>query len=156
MKIFFYIIFLPIFLKGQSNYKSLPNYQVPVLCYHNVTKNEDKKGALWISEKQLNAQFKALHDSGYHTILPEQLYQYLTKQAPLPSKPIILTFDDTHEEHFSIVANVLNKYGYKGVFFIMTICIGKKRYLTSQQIKALSDNGHVIACHTYDHPLFQN
>ena len=41
-----------------------------------------------------------LADSGYHTILPDQLYDYLTKGTPLPSKPIMLTFDDTDLDQF--------------------------------------------------------
>jgi peptidoglycan/xylan/chitin deacetylase (PgdA/CDA1 family) len=64
----------------------------------------------------------------------------------------MVTFDDTHESHFSIAAPVLEKYGFRGVFFIMTVCIGKKNYLPEQQIKMLADGGHAIECHTYDHP----
>lgn len=93
-----------------------------------------------------------MYDSGYHSIVPDQLYEHLTKGTPLPSKPVMLTFDDTHEDHFSIAAAVLEKYRYKGVFFIMTVCIGKKNYLTSQQIKTLAERGHAIESHTYDHP----
>jgi len=130
-----------------SDYK-----QIPVLCYHNVKKNPDKEDLLWISEARLNDQFKILYDSGYHTVLPDQLYQYLTAGTALPTEPILLSFDDTHEEHFSIVAPILARYGYKGVFFTMTVCIGKKNYMTASQIKALSDSGHAIGCHTWDHP----
>jgi len=100
-----------------------------------------------------NAQMKMLSDSGYHTILPGQLYDYLTRGSALPSKPIMLSFDDSHEEHFSIAAREMKKYGFKGVFFIMTIAIDKPNYLSSEEIKSLSDEGHTIACHTYDHPL---
>ncbi len=38
----------------------------------------------------------------------------------------------------------------------MTVCIGKKNYLTSQQIKMLAERGHVVGGHTYDHPLVKN
>lgn len=126
--------------------------QIPVLCYHNISKHKEKEGPLWIAEERLNEQFKMLRDSGYHTILPEQLYQHLTKGTALPSRPILLSFDDTHEAHFSIAKPVMDRYGFKGVFFIMTVCIGKKNYMTSDQIKELSNSGHVIGCHTYDHP----
>lgn len=127
--------------------------EVPVLCYHNINKNAEKEDDYRISAFHFEQQMKALYDSGYHTILPDQLYGYLTKGISLPSKPVMLTFDDTHETHFSIAAAVLEKYGFKGVFFIMTVCIGKKNYLTAQQIKMLADRGHAIECHTYDHPL---
>lgn len=127
--------------------------QVPVLCYHNITKNGEKESSLWIGEEQLNEQLKMLHDSGYHTILPAQLYEHFTKGTVLPSRPVILSFDDSHESHFTLAKPIMERYGFKGVFFIMTVCIGKKNYMTAQQIKALSGNGHAIGCHTYDHPF---
>jgi len=126
--------------------------QIPVLCYHNIRKNPGKEDLLWISEPRFNEQLKMLHDSDYHTILPDQLYQYLITGAALPPKSIMLNFDDTHEEHFSIAAPVLKRYGFKAVFFTMTICIGKKDFMTAAQIKILSDSGHIIGCHTRDHP----
>jgi peptidoglycan/xylan/chitin deacetylase (PgdA/CDA1 family) len=45
------------------------------------------------------------------------------------------------------------KYGFKGVFFIMTVSINRPGYLTKVQIKNLSDKGHTIGAHTWDHHL---
>ena len=126
--------------------------QIPVLCYHNVTKNSRKEDILWISEANLNEQLKMLHDSGYQTILPDQLYEYISGRTALPAKSILISFDDTHEEHFSIAAPVLRRYGFKAVFFSMTVCIGKKNFMTAAQIKILSHSGHVIGGHTWNHP----
>jgi peptidoglycan/xylan/chitin deacetylase (PgdA/CDA1 family) len=129
---------------------------VPVLCYHNIAKSPGKTNELWISELRFDQQMQTLYDSGFHTIVPAQLYDHLTKGTPLPSKPIMITFDDTRESHFSIAAPVLEKYGFRGVFFIMTVSIGKKNYLSEQQIKMLAESGHAIECHTYDHPSVKN
>jgi peptidoglycan/xylan/chitin deacetylase (PgdA/CDA1 family) len=104
-----------------------------------------------VTVEAFKAQMKALADSGYHTILPDQLYAYLTHGTPLPAKPVMLTYDDTDEEQFSIAKPEMDKYGFKGVYFIMTISIGRPRYMTKEQIKQLSDEGHVIASHTWDH-----
>lgn len=125
---------------------------VPILCYHNINENPAKENDLRISALHFDLQMKTLFDSGYHSILPEQLYQHLTAGSPLPSRPIMITFDDSHEEHFTIVAGILEKYRFQGVFFIMTVCIGKKNYLTPQQIKSLAERGNAIECHTFDHP----
>ena len=128
--------------------------EIPVLCYHNIRSVLDHHSPeLTVTEQTFDDQMKMLHDSGYHTILPDQLYNYLTKESALPSKPIMLSFDDSHEEHFSVAAKEMEKYGFRGVFFVMTIAIDKPNYLSSQEINALASNGHVIACHTYDHPL---
>jgi peptidoglycan/xylan/chitin deacetylase (PgdA/CDA1 family) len=131
-----------------------PGKEVPVLCYHNIRMMLDHHSPeLTVTEKTFDDQIKTLYDNGYHTILPDDLYNYLTKGSPLPPKPIMISFDDSHEEHFSIAARELEKYGFKGVFFVMTIAIDKPHYLSRQEIYDLAKAGHTIACHTYDHPL---
>lgn len=100
-----------------------------------------------------------LADSGYHSILPDQLYAYLNTGAALPSKPIMFTFDDTDLDQFTTAAPILKKHGFKAVYFIMTVTIGKKGkfvdYMGKEEIKALSDAGNVIGSHTYDHKNFK-
>lgn len=141
----------------------LARKQVPILCYHQVRNWKERDGKVgkdYIVEVQnFKDQIKMLVDSGYHTILPDQLYAYLNTGAALPSKPIMLTFDDTDLDQFTIVNPILKKHGYKAVYFIMTVSIGKKGkfvdYMSSEQIKQLSDEGNVIGSHTYDHKNFK-
>ncbi|WP_316824045.1 polysaccharide deacetylase family protein [Pedobacter miscanthi] len=141
----------------------LARKQVPILCYHQVRNwkpTDGKVGKDYIVEIQnFKDQMKMLADSGYHTILPDQLYAYLNTGAALPSKPIMLTFDDTDMDQFTIVRPTLEKLGYKAVYFIMTVSIGRKGkfvdYMTKEQIKQLSDEGNIIGSHTYDHKNFK-
>ncbi|MGN8059957.1 polysaccharide deacetylase family protein [Pedobacter sp. 22163] len=141
----------------------LARKQVPILCYHQVRNwkpTDGKVGKDYIVEIQnFKDQMKMLADSGYHTILPDQLYAYLNTGAALPSKPIMLTFDDTDLDQFTIVRPTLDKLGYKAVYFIMTVSIGKKGkfvdYMSKEQIKQLADEGNVIGSHTYDHKNFK-
>jgi len=141
----------------------LARKQVPILCYHQVRNwkpTDGKVGKDYIVEIQnFKDQMKMLADSGYHTILPDQLYAYLNTGAALPSKPIMLTFDDTDMDQFTVVRPTLEKLGYKAVYFIMTVSIGRKGkfvdYMTKEQIKQLSDEGNVIGSHTYDHKNFK-
>jgi peptidoglycan/xylan/chitin deacetylase (PgdA/CDA1 family) len=121
---------------------------------------DGKVGKDYIVEIQnFKDQIKMLADSGYHSILPDQLYAYLNTGAPLPSKPIMFTFDDTDMDQFTIAAPTLKKYGFKAVYFIMTVSIGRKGkfvdYMTKEQIKQLSDDGNIIGSHTYDHKNFK-
>jgi peptidoglycan/xylan/chitin deacetylase (PgdA/CDA1 family) len=94
---------------------------------------------------------KTLADSGYHSILPDQLYNYLAYGDPLPEKPFMITYDDTDEEQFSVAKPEMDKYGFKGVYFIMTISIGRPNYMSKEQIKQLADEGHAIESHTWRH-----
>lgn len=129
--------------------------QVPVLCYHHIRDPKPGQSETFksysVSPSQFAEQMKALHDSGYQTILPDQLYNYLAFGDPLPEKPVMLTFDDTDAEQYSIGAKEMDKYGFKGVFFIMTISINRPRYMTKDELKELSKNGHAIESHTWDH-----
>ena len=133
--------------------------QVPVLCYHQIRdwRATDSKTAkdYIMPIASFKEHIKMLHDSGYHTVLPDQLYDYLTKGTPLPSKPVMLTFDDTDIDQFTIAAPELKKYGYKGVYFIMTVSLNRKpHYMSKEQVKQLSDEGNVIGSHTWDHHRF--
>lgn len=129
--------------------------QVPVVCYHQIRdwKPTDSKGAkdYIVQIAAFKEHIKMLADSGYHTILPDQLYAYLTTGAPLPKKPIMLTFDDTDLDQFTIANPTLKKYGFKAVYFVMTVSLGRPHYMTADMVKQLSDEGNVIGSHTWDH-----
>ncbi len=133
--------------------------QVPIVCYHQIrdwraTDSKTSKDYI-IPIAAFKQHMKMLSDSGYHTILPDQLYNYLTKGTALPSKPIMLTFDDTDLDQFEVARPEMKKYGFKGVFFIMTVSLNKKHYMSKAQIKQLSDEGNVIASHTWNHTNFK-
>lgn len=135
----------------------LSKKEVPILCYHNIrdfkpSASGDVK-VYTVKPPAFAEQMKALADAGYQTILPEQLYNYLVFDGPLPAKPILITFDDTREEQFSIGAAEMKKYGFKGVFFVMTVSINRPGYMSKEQIKSLSDSGNVVAAHTWDHHM---
>ena len=135
----------------------LAKKEVPILCYHNIrdfkpSASGDVK-VYTVKPPAFAEQMKALADAGYQTILPEQLYNYLVYDGPLPEKPILITFDDTREEQFSIGAAEMKKYGFKGVFFVMTVAINRPGYMSKEQIKSLSDSGNTVAAHTWDHHM---
>ncbi len=129
--------------------------QVPILCYHQIrdwTARDSKSAKDYIIPiAAFKAQLKMLADSGYHSIQPDQLYAYLTTGAPLPPKPVMLTFDDTDLDQFTIARPTLAQYGYKGVYFVMTVSLGRPHYMTKAMVKQLSDEGNQIGSHTWDH-----
>ncbi len=133
----------------------LAREQVPVLCYHQIRnwKDKDSKAAkdYIVPVADFKAQMKMLADSGYHTILPDELFSYLKFGTKLPAKPVMLTFDDTDLDQFTVAAPEMKKHGFKGVFFVMTVSLGRPNYMSKAQVKSLSDEGHVIGSHTWDH-----
>jgi peptidoglycan/xylan/chitin deacetylase (PgdA/CDA1 family) len=137
--------------KENSTSEIRAKQEVPILCYHRIA--EDPSGDYALSPTAFADQLKALADSGFHSISPDELYNYLVYNDTLPPHPFMITFDDSRSEHATIAAPLLERYGFKGVFFIMTITYGKKNYMTTQQIAELAKAGHTIGLHTWDHTM---
>jgi peptidoglycan/xylan/chitin deacetylase (PgdA/CDA1 family) len=133
----------------------LSKKQIPVLCYHQIRDwraADSKRSKDYIVPVEVfRQQLKMLADSGYHTILPDQLYSYLTQGTPLPGKPVMLTFDDTDLGQYTVAFPEMQKYNFKAVYFIMTVSLNRPNYMSRQQVKELSDAGNVIGSHTWDH-----
>lgn len=143
-------------VKGDSSTSSImARKQVPILCYHQIRdfrpRDSERAKDYIVPPTNFAEQMKKLADSGYHTILPGQLLDYLQYGTPLPEKSFMIHFDDADLSQFEVARPILDKYGFKAVFFIMTVVLNKPGYMNKDQVKELSDQGHVIASHTWDH-----
>ena len=125
--------------------------EVPVLSFHHIRKNAATPNELTISADAFSANMKMLYDSGFHSISPIQLFDYYKTGKPLPPKPFLLTFDDGNADQWENAIEVLDNYNFKGLFFIMTVTVGKQNYFNEEQIRLLSQWEHYIGCHTWDH-----
>ncbi len=129
--------------------------QVPILCYHQIRPykpNDSPTAKAYIVPPDMfKDQMKALHDSGYQTILPDQLKNYLLSGESLPDKAVLISFDDGCDEQYEITKEILDPYKMKAAYFIMTVAINRPNYMKAEQIKALSEAGHSIGLHTWDH-----
>ena len=141
--------------KLDSSSNDLLLHEVPVLCYHQIRewkKTDSKNARTYIMPpERFQKQIKMLVDSGYHFILPAQFVSYITTKGKLPQKPVMLTFDDATFTQFTEALPELNKHGIKAVFFVMTVVLNHQKYMSSQQVKTLAEQGHIIGCHTWDH-----
>ena len=66
--------------------------------------------------------------------------------------PFLLTFDDGGESAYTCIADLLEKYGWKGHFLVTAGYIGTNGFLTAEQIGCLRKTGHVIGSHSFSHP----
>lgn len=135
--------------------KILLKPQIPILCYHQVRdyRNTDSRSAkdYIVPPASFKDQMKALADSGYHTILPEDVYKYLAFGEALPEKPVLISFDDGCDEQFDVTHSILDPLKFKASFFIMTVSVNRPNYMNAEQIRQLADEGHAIGLHTWDH-----
>lgn len=141
--------------KKASVQEILSRKQIPVLCYHRIRPWTSSDGRIAkdnvIPPDLFKAHMQMLADSGYQTIMPDQLLDHLEFGDSLPEKPVMISFDDGSIGQYDIGVPTLEKHGFRGVFFIMTIATGRKGYMSAAQLKEISDRGHLIADHTWDH-----
>lgn len=130
-------------------------HKIPVLCYHAIRavsqSDSPEQKAYSVTPENFELQIRTLSEQGYSSVTPEQIRSYQSGKASLPAKPIMISFDDGRKDQFSIGAPILEKYNFRGVFYIMTVALGKNRYMTREDVRALSSRRHVIGCHSWDH-----
>jgi peptidoglycan/xylan/chitin deacetylase (PgdA/CDA1 family) len=132
--------------------------RVPILMYHHVIDPGPSANSL---EKDLSVlpvrfeqQLSYLKDAGYETISTTDLIYHLTLGAPLPAKPIIITFDDGYADNYIHAFPLLQKYGFSATFYVVTDYVdrGLSRYMTWEQIEEMAASGMEIGSHSRDHP----
>lgn len=134
-------------------------YSVPegvsVLMYHMI--GSEKGNDAIMSADNLRWQLEYLRDNGYHPITMQELCDYVTKQAPLPSKPVCLTFDDGYEDNYTIVYPMMKEFGFPWTVFVITGDVGRPNRMTWEQLNEMADSRAVtIASHTVTHPRLHN
>src|SRR5262245_57389044 len=77
---------------------------VPVLAYRDIS---DRPGERTVRLREFDVQLGMLKRAGFHTIGIAQLTGFLSKAAPLPPKPLLLTFDGTLGSAWRIADPVL-------------------------------------------------
>lgn len=129
---------------------------VSVLMYHMI--GDEQGNAAIMTEANLRIQMNYLRDHGYHPITMQELYDYVTKGAPLPEKPVCITFDDGYLDSYTIVYPLMKEYGFPWTLFLITDDVGKPyNRMTWDQLKEMANSHAVtIASHTLSHPKLHN
>ncbi|MGL5582883.1 MAG: polysaccharide deacetylase family protein [Cetobacterium sp.] len=97
-------------------------YEMPVIMYHRVIKDESEKGVhgTYVTVKQFDEQMKYLKNKGYETITFEDLLNNKYKQRfDKDKKWIMLTFDDGYKDNYENAFPILKKYQFKGIIYIL-------------------------------------
>jgi peptidoglycan/xylan/chitin deacetylase (PgdA/CDA1 family) len=131
--------------------------RVPVLMYHYISPvpHEEIRSplsrSLRLSPVLFAEQLDFLVQQGYHTVTTPQLWAALNGGAALPSKPIILTFDDGYEDAYTNAFPLLLEHGFIGTFFVTVNLVGRPGYVTWDQVRTLADAGMDVQSHAMDH-----
>jgi peptidoglycan/xylan/chitin deacetylase (PgdA/CDA1 family) len=130
---------------------------VPILEYHEARYTPGNVATL--KPGQFEAEMKWLHSHGFHTINFGQLYAAMYYGYKLPSRPILITFDDGYESVYFNVFPILKKYGYQATVFVISGAVHdepnrtvKYPKLTTGELRIMQQSGVFdIESHTVHH-----
>lgn len=149
------IMLCVLFVGGGYPAPAAANDGVTILNYHDVVSGSVKNE--WdVTKQNLEAQFAYLKTNGYNPISLEQYIAANEQGAPLPDKPILITFDDGYISFYRDVFPLLKQYNYPAVLAIVTSWmtyappdVGK--LVSWDQMKEMEASGLVkIALHSHD------
>ena len=130
---------------------------VPILVYHIVRPSypTDSKAvrALAQTPEVFDAQMKYLSVAGYHVIAFSDLERHFADGAPLPPRSVIISFDDGWSDQFTYAFPILKKYHYTATFFVFTNPIGRRGFMTWDDLRTMRDAGMTIGSHSLSHPF---
>lgn len=131
-----------------------PCKSVPVLLYHHVQPNEQiiekKQQNISVDSEIFDKQMAYLVSRVYNTLTLQDFFSGLS--GTLPSKSIVLTFDDGYEDFYTYAYPMLKKYNLKATMFLPTGLVGNPGYLNWGQIEEMKSLGLVtFANHTWSH-----
>ncbi len=117
-----------------------------VLMYHCIYKDSGKESGF-----QNESAFMYKVQSEIFEQEVKSVGEFLI-QHDISKDMVEFTFDDGGSSFLTLAAPILEKQGFKGVFFIATSFIGTQGFLTKEQVKELEDRGHLVASHSHTHP----
>ena len=93
---------------------------VPILIYHSIRPyiRSDTKGARrWIATPAtLESELSWLRENGYTSVTFNALAAHLDNGAPLPSRPVIISFDDDWQSQYDNAVPLLQEIRLHGNF----------------------------------------
>ena len=141
---------------SESNQLYGPCVHRPVLMYHHVQSPESAKAngqvSLTVNTTIFQSHLEYLQSHHYNSITPQQLANFFDQGSPLPSNPVLLTFDDAYSDFSTDAAPLLQRFGIKATMFVPTGLVDNHFYLSWSDVKNLANTGlFTFANHTWSH-----
>lgn len=92
---------------------------LPIIMYHSVLKDTALSGKYVITPQTLENDIDYLKGNGYTFVSATDIIAFVEENRPLPSKPIMLTFDDGFYNNYGYVMPILSKKNAKAVISVV-------------------------------------
>jgi peptidoglycan/xylan/chitin deacetylase (PgdA/CDA1 family) len=124
--------------------------------YHHIAPaapDDEFEARLTVLTSDFEEQLAYLKCAGYTGITVGQLIDAMDGRGALPSRPIVLTFDDGYSDAYTQAFPLLRQYGFPGSFAIVTGFVGggDGAYVTWDQVREMASAGMEMLSHTVSH-----
>jgi peptidoglycan/xylan/chitin deacetylase (PgdA/CDA1 family) len=113
---------------------------VPTVAVETFTAPED-----------FRAQMQGLKDWGYTPIPISLLIKAINFGAPLPEKPVVISFDDNDITVYTTAFPIMKEFGFVGVNYLVGNRLGSDGFMSTDQIKELIAAGWEVGSHSMTH-----
>jgi peptidoglycan/xylan/chitin deacetylase (PgdA/CDA1 family) len=135
---------------------------IRVLMYHKIS--TDNTDFLTVSTTQFEIHLKYLQSLGYQFITTQDLLNFYLKKLVLPSKPLLLSFDDGYLNNLELAYPILKTHKAKATIFIPSSFVGTTNkwdngndlIMTVEQLKNLDPSVFELGLHSHTHINFGN
>ena len=137
--------------------------KVPILLYHNfvtTVPETDPDNFNYINTPEsFEENIKTFLENGYTIISMKELALADNGKIELPSKPIVITFDDGYYSNYEYIYPILKQYSVKASIFIVTDNIGQEmdgiKYLGWEECLEMQNSGLIeIGSHSKKHVFY--
>jgi peptidoglycan/xylan/chitin deacetylase (PgdA/CDA1 family) len=131
--------------------------EVPILLYHRIDRERPTLSPitqrLTIDPADFAAQMTWIKRHGFHALTQRQLFAGLEEGAPLPCRPLVVTFDDGYADVFDNAAPVLGRLGMPATMYVITDrpSLQNSGFLRWRGVAQLERAGFDIGSHTVTH-----
>jgi hypothetical protein len=126
------------------------------LLYHDVVRQGEAESSgfpgLHAARYKLDYDEFEQHLTALSRVIKSKPVTVIEIEPVIFSLPFMLTFDDGGVSAYTHVAEMLDRYGWKGHFFVTANFIGHSTFVSKDHIRALRKRGHVIGSHSCSHP----
>lgn len=121
-----------------------------ILLYHHVS-DAGAGNRYYVTLDTFRAQMQVLRDWGYTTITVSNLVDVLINGGDLPSRPVVITFDDGNVDIYQNAFPIMREMGFVGTFYIVADRLESKYYVNVAQIQEMANSGWEIGSHSMTH-----
>jgi peptidoglycan/xylan/chitin deacetylase (PgdA/CDA1 family) len=138
--------------------------RVPILMYHSISFSQNPRYRRFtVAPEQFEEQLDYLATHGYTALTVSDYAQRIAGDRQLPSRPIVLTFDDGYADFHSAALPLLQKYHCTATLYIITGYVGgaskwlrregeaDRALLTWSQIREVAASAIECGAHTHTH-----